>query len=86
MVAERKDAASLVERILAEELTPRQRAVLIAIGVKGVPMDEVRKSLVLAARALGGRYLKRRKKWRTSATRRSGASASMSCEGSSADA
>ncbi len=38
---ERKDAAILVETILAEELTPRQRAVMTAIGIKGVPMDEV---------------------------------------------
>ncbi|MBM4426849.1 MAG: sigma-70 family RNA polymerase sigma factor [Chloroflexi bacterium] len=44
-IAERKDAASLVERILAEELTPRQRAVLTAIGVKGAPMDEVAKRM-----------------------------------------
>ena len=44
-IAERKDAASLVERILAEELTLRQRAVLTAIGVKGVPMDEVDKCM-----------------------------------------
>ncbi len=44
-IAERKDAASLVERILAEELTPRQRAVLTAVGVKGVPMDEVAKRM-----------------------------------------
>jgi RNA polymerase sigma-70 factor (ECF subfamily) len=44
-VAERKDATVLVERILAEELTPRQRAVLTAIGVKGVPMDEVAKRM-----------------------------------------
>jgi RNA polymerase sigma-70 factor, ECF subfamily len=40
-VLERKDAVTLVETILAEELTPRQRAVMTAIGIKGVPMDEV---------------------------------------------
>ena len=40
-VLERKEAIDLVERILAEELTPRQRAVMEAIGVKGVSMDEV---------------------------------------------
>jgi RNA polymerase sigma-70 factor (ECF subfamily) len=40
-VLERKEAINLVERILAEELTPRQRAVMEAIGVKGVSMDEV---------------------------------------------
>jgi RNA polymerase sigma-70 factor (ECF subfamily) len=38
---ERKDAVTLVETILAEELTPRQRAMMTAIGIKGVPMDEV---------------------------------------------
>jgi len=40
-VIERKEAINLVERILAEELTPRQRAVMEAIGVKGVSMDEI---------------------------------------------
>jgi RNA polymerase sigma-70 factor, ECF subfamily len=40
-IVERKDAIALVERILAEELTPRQHALMTAIGVKGVPMDEV---------------------------------------------
>jgi RNA polymerase sigma-70 factor (ECF subfamily) len=44
-IAERKDATALVEKILAEELTPRQLAVLTAIGVKGVPMDEVAKRM-----------------------------------------
>lgn len=38
---ERKDALALVEKLLAEELTPRQRAIMTAIGIKGVPMDEV---------------------------------------------
>jgi len=41
VVAERKDAAALVEMILNEELTPRQRAVLTAVSFKGVPMDEI---------------------------------------------
>lgn len=40
-VLERKDAMELVKRIFDEELTPRQRAALTAIGVKGVPMEEV---------------------------------------------
>lgn len=40
-VLERKDAMELVKRIFEEELTPRQRAALTAIGVKGVPMEEV---------------------------------------------
>ena len=38
---EQKDAIALVKRIFNEELTPRQRAALTAISVKGVPMDEV---------------------------------------------
>ena len=38
---ERKDAMELVKRILEEELTPRQRAAMMAISVKGVPLEEV---------------------------------------------
>lgn len=38
---ERKDAMELVKRIFEEELTPRQRAAMMAISVKGVPMEEV---------------------------------------------
>ena len=41
LALERKDAMSLVKRIVEEELTPRQRAAMTAIGVKGVPMEEV---------------------------------------------
>jgi len=40
-VLERKDAMELVKRIFDEELTPRQRAALTAISIKGVPMEEV---------------------------------------------
>jgi RNA polymerase sigma-70 factor (ECF subfamily) len=40
-VLERKDMMELVRRIIQEELTPRQRAALTAISVKGVPMEEV---------------------------------------------
>lgn len=40
-VLERKDMMDLVKRIIQEELTPRQRAALTAISVKGVPMEEV---------------------------------------------
>ena len=39
--AERSDAAALVERIMNEELTPRQRAIITAIGVQGVSAEEV---------------------------------------------
>ena len=38
---ERKDAMALVKRIFEEELTPRQRAAMTAISIKGVPMEEV---------------------------------------------
>jgi RNA polymerase sigma-70 factor (ECF subfamily) len=38
---ERKDAMELVKRILEDELTPRQRAAMMAVSVKGVPMEEV---------------------------------------------
>jgi RNA polymerase sigma-70 factor (ECF subfamily) len=40
-IVEQKDAMALIKRIINEELTPRQRTALTAIGVKGVPMDEV---------------------------------------------
>ena len=38
---ERKDAMELVKRIFEEELTPRQHAAMMAVNVKGVPMEEV---------------------------------------------
>jgi RNA polymerase sigma-70 factor (ECF subfamily) len=38
---ERKDAVSLVKRIIDEELTPRQKAVMMAVHVQGAPMDVV---------------------------------------------
>jgi len=38
---ERRQAVELIERILAEELTPRQRTIMDAIGIKGVSMDEI---------------------------------------------
>jgi RNA polymerase sigma-70 factor, ECF subfamily len=40
-VLERKDAMALVKRIFDEELTLRQRAAMMAVNVKGVPMEEV---------------------------------------------
>jgi len=40
-VVEQKDAMALVKRILQEELTPRQRTIMIAINVQGVPLDVV---------------------------------------------
>ena len=38
---ERKDALELVKQIFDEELTLRQRAAMVAISIKEVPMDEV---------------------------------------------
>ncbi len=38
---ERADLTRRVQRILAEELTPRQRAAMDAIHMQGVPMEEV---------------------------------------------
>ena len=38
---ERKEAMKLVQQLFEEELTPRQRAALTAISIKGVPMEEV---------------------------------------------
>lgn len=38
---ERKDTLKLVKRIFDEELTPRQRAAMTAISIKGVAMEEV---------------------------------------------
>ena len=40
-IMERKNAIDLVERIIDEELTPRQRAVMTAVSFKGVSMDEI---------------------------------------------
>jgi RNA polymerase sigma-70 factor (ECF subfamily) len=39
--AERADALRRVQRIIAEDLTERQRTALVAAGVRGMPPDEV---------------------------------------------
>jgi RNA polymerase sigma-70 factor (ECF subfamily) len=39
--AERRDALQRVQRIIATELTERQRTALVAAGVRGMPPDEV---------------------------------------------
>lgn len=41
MAAERADLLRRVQRIIAEELTDRQRTALVAAGVRGMPPDEV---------------------------------------------
>jgi len=38
---ERQDAVALVQKIIEEELSPRQRAVMMAVHLQGVPMDVV---------------------------------------------
>jgi len=38
---ERKDAIALVKRIIDEELTPRQKTVMMTVHLQGVPMDVV---------------------------------------------
>jgi RNA polymerase sigma-70 factor, ECF subfamily len=40
-VVEQKDALAMVKQIIQEELTPRQRTIMMAINVQGVPMDVV---------------------------------------------
>jgi RNA polymerase sigma-70 factor (ECF subfamily) len=40
-VLERMDAMAMVKQIIDEELTPRQRAVMMAVQVQGVPFDVV---------------------------------------------
>jgi len=44
-VLERKDAMELVKRIFDEELTPRQRAVMMAVNVQDVPLEVVAKRI-----------------------------------------
>jgi len=38
---ERKNALKLVQKIIQEELTPRQRTIMMAVNVEGVPLDVV---------------------------------------------
>jgi len=40
-VAERRDMMARIRRIIEEELPPKQKRALMAIAIKGVPMDEV---------------------------------------------
>jgi RNA polymerase sigma factor (sigma-70 family) len=40
-ILERKDALELVKRIFDEELTSRQRAIMTAVNVQGVPLEVV---------------------------------------------
>lgn len=38
---EQKEATDLIKRVIEEELTPRQRAVMMAVHVQGVPTDVI---------------------------------------------
>jgi RNA polymerase sigma-70 factor (ECF subfamily) len=40
-VLEQKDALALVKKIIDKELTPRQRTIMIAVNIQGVPLDVV---------------------------------------------
>lgn len=41
VLAEQNDAFQRLRRIIAEELTERQRKAMIAVAIKGIPMEEV---------------------------------------------
>jgi RNA polymerase sigma-70 factor (ECF subfamily) len=49
---EMADMLSRVERIIAEELTEKQRQVLVAVGVRGMPLEEVARRMVTNRNAL----------------------------------
>ena len=50
--AEQRDALERVRRIIAEELTDKQRRAVVAIGIKGMPMEEVAKRMKTNRNAL----------------------------------
>ena len=50
-LAERADLLGRVQRIIAEELSPRQRTALVAAGVRGMPPDEVARRMGLTRNA-----------------------------------
>ena len=50
--AERADLLDRVRRIIAEGLTDRQRTALVAIGVRGMPPDEVARRMGMQPNAL----------------------------------
>ncbi|HSR19502.1 MAG TPA: sigma factor-like helix-turn-helix DNA-binding protein, partial [Anaerolineales bacterium] len=49
---ERGDVLQRVQRIIAEELSERQRAAMMAISVEGVPVEEVARRLKTNRNAL----------------------------------
>src|SRR5512146_707838 len=52
LAAERADVLRRVERIINEELTPRQRTALVAAGYGGMPLEEVARRLGMQRNAL----------------------------------
>ncbi len=44
-VVEQKEAMALIQRIIQEELTPRQKTIMMAINVQGVPLDVIAQRL-----------------------------------------
>jgi RNA polymerase sigma-70 factor (ECF subfamily) len=51
-IAERKDLADQVQRIIKEELTDKQRKAILALGVHGMPVEEVARRMDMKRNAL----------------------------------
>lgn len=51
-IAERKDLADQVQRIIQEELTDKQRKAILALGVHGMPVEEVARRMDMKRNAL----------------------------------
>lgn len=51
-IAERKDLAAQVQRIIQEELTDKQRKAILALGVHGMPVEEVARRMDMKRNAL----------------------------------
>jgi len=51
-LAEQADVLARVQHIIMEELTDRQRSAMMAVGVKGMPMEEVARRMGMERNAL----------------------------------
>jgi len=49
---EQEDMLAQVQRLIMEELTDKQRQVMIAVGIKGIPMEEVADRMGMKRNAL----------------------------------
>ena len=49
---EQEDMLAQVQRLIMEELTDKQRQVMIAVGIKGIPMEEVANRMGMKRNAL----------------------------------